>query len=103
MHDSASSFVPQACELNSRHSRMTSENKAAAARRELLTLINAGWTTQAIRAACQLELPEAMTTGLHDVATLSLALEAMPPHCAGCCVHWSRWICVATRAETASS
>jgi orsellinic acid C2-O-methyltransferase len=40
-------------------------------RARLLALIEASWTTQAIRAACLLELPRHLCAGTHDVATLA--------------------------------
>jgi trans-aconitate methyltransferase len=38
---------------------------------ELLALINAAWTTQLIRTACLLELPDRIASGLSDVAALA--------------------------------
>jgi orsellinic acid C2-O-methyltransferase len=40
-------------------------------RARLLALIEASWTTQAIRAACLLELPLHLSAGTHDLATLA--------------------------------
>lgn len=41
------------------------------ARSQLLALIEASWTTQAIRVACLLELPQHLAAGAQDLATLA--------------------------------
>ena len=48
-------------------------------RERLLALINAAWTTHAIHAACALELPALMESGLHTVAHLAGAARCHAP------------------------
>lgn len=45
---------------------------------ELFALINAGWTTQVIRTACVLELPDRIAAGMGDVAALAAAAGCAP-------------------------
>lgn len=45
-------------------------------RRRLLALINAGWSTQVLHAACRLGLPEALAAGGEDPSTLAQACGA---------------------------
>jgi precorrin-6B methylase 2/DNA-binding HxlR family transcriptional regulator len=45
---------------------------------ELFALINAGWTTQLIRTACVLQLPDRIANGTGDVAALAAAAACDP-------------------------
>jgi SAM-dependent methyltransferase len=47
-------------------------------REELLGLINASWTTQAIGAACELGLPDLLLEGSRDAAAVARLLQADP-------------------------
>jgi hypothetical protein len=47
------------------------EGGAGAPHAQLLELINASWTTQAIRTACELRVPEALAAGAADVEAIA--------------------------------
>jgi orsellinic acid C2-O-methyltransferase len=49
----------------------TDNTDSTEARAQLLALIEASWTTQAIRAACLLDLPQHLAAGAQDLATLA--------------------------------
>jgi len=50
-----------------------------AARRRLLELINASWTTQAIAAGVELRIPDLLAEGPRDIASLAQASSCHPP------------------------
>ena len=52
---------------------------ASAERAQLLDLINASWTTQAIRAACMLRLPELLAAGVSDVDAIAAGTHGHAP------------------------
>lgn len=52
---------------------------ATAERAQVLDLINAAWTTQAIRAACVLGVPDSLAAGSHDAESLAADLGCHAP------------------------
>lgn len=56
----------------------TPESSDAAPQARLMELINAGWTTQAVAAACDLDLPDRLASGPRDAHGLALEAGADP-------------------------
>lgn len=50
-----------------------------AARAQVLDLINASWSTQAIRAACELRVPELLASGSHGIASMAETAHCHAP------------------------
>ena len=71
----------------------------------LLELINASWTTQAIRTACVLRVPE-LLAGSRERSRPLVAADArlpMPRRSNACCAHWPRWALCSDRRTTAAT
>jgi hypothetical protein len=70
------------------------ESATGASHAQLLELINASWTTQAIRTACELRVPEALAAGAADARPSPPTRAATRRRCNACCGRWPRSVCV---------